>query len=80
MPMKLAAEGAEGGALAGASRGDLERGFTSLDGASSPDPMDFLMPGEDRPGNARINEAPTNEVWTEHDAGGFLKRAHGHER
>ena len=27
-----------------------------------------------------LHEGPTNEIFTEHDAGGFLKRPHGLER
>lgn len=76
MPMKLADEGASGGALAGASRADLARGFTPLHDADRPDP--FAFPGEGDAG--RMGEGPFNEIFTEHDAGGFLERPHGLER
>lgn len=75
MPMKLAAEGASGGALARASRGDLSQGFSRLDDAGTPDPFDFV---DDAAGE--LHEGPQNEIFTERDAGGFLKRPHGLER
>jgi hypothetical protein len=75
MPMTLAAEGASGGALDGASRGDLSRGYTKLGEPPSSEgefPEGGLMlEGDDR---------DTNQIWTEGDAGGFLKRPHGLER
>jgi hypothetical protein len=80
MPTKLAAEGASGGALGGASRSDLSRGYTRLDEAESPDPFMSMFPGESSEAKGKLHEGPTNEIFTEHDAGGFLKRPHGLER
>lgn len=79
MPTKLAAEGASGGALHGASRADLSRGFSRLDEAESPDPINAIFGGASRQ-SGEMHEGPTNDVFTEHDAGGFLKRPHGLER
>lgn len=76
MPMKLAAEGVEGGALGRASRGDLAQGFTKLDEVDSPD----TVSGDVVPHTPTFEDGPTNEIFTEHDAGGFCARPHGLER
>lgn len=79
MPMKLAAQGASGGALGRASRGDLAQGFTRLDEAEQQDGgMEGIFGGtvSQKP----FSERPLNEVWTERDTGGFLDRPHGLER
>lgn len=80
MPVKLAAEGASGGALHGASRGDLERGYTPLHGADRADPWDIPAPNEGAQEHNGLVDRPKNSLYTEHDAGGFLERAHGQER
>lgn len=81
MPMTIAAEGASGGALGNASRGDLARGFTPLSEAEDPDPYLDVIAGE-QPSKTEngMHDGPKNEIWTEHETGGFLKRPHGLER
>lgn len=76
MPIDIAAQGASGGALAGASRSDLARGFTKLDEVDSPD----TVSGDVVPHTPTFEDGPTNEIFTEHDAGGFCARPHGLER
>lgn len=79
MPFKVADRGASGGALGDASMDDLERGFTRLrDAAQVPDILPAVS--EEVTPAGQMDEAPVNQTWTEHDAGGFLDRAHGHER